>query len=166
MVAASPMAKMEPPEPMTWFWFEFSWMGERERERKEVSFFSVFFLRKKTLLLSYLQPRRRHHRPEVRLRPRRQLGLQLLHQRVHRHPGGPDAGPERDLGLFAVGAFHFHKAFAGALAADLEDARVQNQLDSRALELLVGVLGDGAVVGGEEVVLELDDAHAAVLDDL
>ena len=101
----------------------------------------------------------------MRLRPRCQLGLELLDQRVHRDAGRPHAGPKRDLRLVAVGASHPDKALARPLAADLEHSRVQDQLDPGPLELLVGVLGDGAVVGREEVVLELDDADAAVPDD-
>ena len=143
--------------------------GERVEE-SEKPFCSLFFgggsLERKTKEKTHLQPRGRHHRPEVRLRPRGQSRLQLFHQRVHCDPGGPHARPKGDLGLFAVGSLDPHRPFARPLPADLEHSRVQDQLDAGALELLVGVLGYGAVVGGEEVVLEFDDADATVLDDL
>ena len=113
----------------------------------------------------YLQPRRRHHGPKVRLRPRGQLGLQLLDQRVHRHARRPNTCAKIDLPFFAVGPLDSDKALPRPLPADLEHSGVEDELDARSNELLVRVFGNRAVVGGEEMVLELDDADAAVLDD-
>ena len=52
--------------------------------------------------------------------------LQLLHERVHGHPGGPDAGTEGDVaGLILPGVHN-----CDAVSADGGDPAVQHQINA------------------------------------
>ena len=82
----------------------------------------------------------------MRLRPRGQLGLQLLDQRVHRHARRPNTCAKIDLPFFAVGPLDSDKALPRPLPADLEHSGVEDELDARSNELLIRVFGNRAVV--------------------